>query len=102
VTRNRAGARVLTLTGEFLAGLSTALEAECGPTAAAVAKSCGRAWGRRYAARLDRELGQSFGAPFADRPLTEFTDCLAAAFGHHGWGLLALDYGRHDRGLIGA
>ena len=23
-----------------------------------------------------------------------------AAFGHHGWGLLALDYGRHDRGLI--
>jgi predicted hydrocarbon binding protein len=100
VTRNRAGARVLTLTREFLVGLAGALEAECGPTAEAVAKSCGRAWGRRYAARLERELGQCLGTPFADVPLAEFTDCLALAFNHHGWGLLALDYGRHDRGLI--
>jgi uncharacterized protein len=97
VTRNRAGARVLTLTREFLSGMATALETECGPTADAVAQSCGRAWGRRYAARLERELAQP---PFADRPLAEFTDCLAAAFNHNGWGLLTLDFGHSDRGLI--
>jgi hypothetical protein len=80
-----AGRRVLTLTPEFLAGLAASLESACGPTAGAVAKSCGRAWGRRLAGRL-----------------AESANGLSLAFNHHGWGLLTLDFNRLDRGLVAA
>src|SRR5687768_9232538 len=100
VARDRAGARVLALPEAFLDALDHTLLAECGPAAERVLRAAGRDWGRRFAERLERELGEYRGEPPAAAPVARFAADLRAAFRQLGWGLLALDFGRFDRGLL--
>ncbi len=100
VTRNRAGTRMVALTADFLLGLREALEHECGPTADLVLKTCGRTWGKAFAARMERELSDHLGRPVADEPLARFEAALVAMFSHHGWGKVRLDVSKHPQGLL--
>jgi hypothetical protein len=100
VMRNRAGTRMIALTSDFLTGLCSALEAECGPAAPAVLRSCGRTWGRRVGERLAKELEEFYGMPVAEFTMSLYEACLTEAFSHDGWGRLTFDFSRHDRGLI--
>src|SRR5262245_40283691 len=99
VARDRAGTRVLALPEELLRALDQTLAAECGPAAERVLKAAGRAWGRRYAERLERELGEYFGEPLAAAPVARFQAMLQSAFARLGWGLLSLDFRHYDQGL---
>ena len=100
VARDRAGTRVLGLPEPFLHALDQTLAAECGPAAERVLKSAGRTWGRRLAERLDRELADYNGEPLTAAPVAHFQAALTSAFARLGWGLLALDFGHYDKGLI--
>src|SRR5262245_57604578 len=100
VARDRAGTRLLALPEEFLDALDQTLAAECGPAADRWLKSCGRAWGRRLAERLDQELGDYFGEALAAAPLARFQAALRGAFRVLGWGVLTLDFRRYDKGLL--
>jgi hypothetical protein len=100
VARDRAGTRVVSLPEELLDGLHETLAAECGPAAERVLKSCGRAWGRRLAERLAHELGEYHNEPLAAAPVARFQAALHGAFCVLGWGVLALDFGRYDKGLL--
>jgi predicted hydrocarbon binding protein len=100
VMRNRAGTRMLALTGDFLLGLKAALDEECGPTADLVLKTCGRTWGAAFAARIERELSAHLGGPLGDEPLARFEAALVAMFSHHGWGKVRLDVSRHAQGVL--
>jgi uncharacterized protein len=100
VARDRAGTRVLALPEEFLDALGQTLAAECGPAAERVLKNCGRAWGRRLAERLAQELGDYHGEPLAAAPLARFQAALRGAFRALGWGVLAIDFSRYDKGLL--
>src|SRR5688500_11506654 len=72
VARDQAGTRVLALPEELLRALDQTLAAECGPAAERVLKAAGRAWGRSYAERLERELRDYFGEPLAAAPVARF------------------------------
>ncbi len=100
VARDRAGTRTLALPEAFLDALDETLAGECGPAAERVLKAAGRSWGRRLAERLERELGEFRGEPPAAAPVARFAADLRAAFRQMGWGLLALDFSRFDRGLL--
>lgn len=100
VMRNRAGTRMLALSSDFLLGLISALDNECGPAAVSVFRSCGRTWGKRVAERFAKEMEEYYGMPLADFPLSQFTACLCEMFNHHGWGKLALDFELFANGLI--
>lgn len=100
VTRNRAGTRMVALTNDFLLGFRGALADECGPAADTVLKTCGRTWGKRFAARFEREMTDFYGIAAGDFSMAMFHACLAEAFARHGWGRLELDLRLHDRGLI--
>jgi hypothetical protein len=100
VARDRAGTRVVALPEEFLRGLDQTLAAECGPAAERVLKAAGRTWGRRFAERLSSELDEYLDEPLTAAPVAYFQATLQSAFARLGWGLLALDFGRFDQGLI--
>jgi predicted hydrocarbon binding protein len=100
VARNRAGTRILSLTSDFLIGLRNALIFECGKSADTVMKSAGRKWGKQFAERLDKELGDHYRRPQGDCPLAMFQASLGEAFSHHGFGKLTIDVSLHDKGLI--
>ncbi len=96
----RGGTRIVALTGDFLRGLGESLSAECGPAANRVLKSAGKTWGRQFAERVERELGDYEGEPLRDRSFGEFAGRLAAAFSHHGFGTLALDAANAPIGVL--
>lgn len=100
VTRNRGGTRMLALTDDFLLGLHTALTQECGPAADEVFRSCGRTFGAQLARKLSAELQQFYGKPLTEFPMAMFEACLKQAFGRHGWGDVAFDFTRHDKGVV--
>jgi hypothetical protein len=97
---NRAGARMLGLGEDFLAGLDAALAARCGPVADVVRKSCGRAYGRRLGERLEAELAAYFGETVESYPLARLGAALVGLFSHHGWGRPRLDFSRYATGVI--
>lgn len=100
VAYNRAGARVLSLTDDFLKGLAAALAAQPNVDAARVCRACGRHWGRQFAARLERELSGFHGRPLLETPMPFFEACLVEAFRGHGWGVLTLDHTHARIGVI--
>ena len=100
VMRNRAGTRMLALTSDFLLGLVSALNNECGPAATAVFRSCGRTWGKRVAERFATEMQEYYGMPLSDFPLSQFNACLYEMFNHHGWGKLELNLDQFTHGII--
>ncbi len=100
VTRNRAGARLVYLTSDFLTGFRRAILDECGPAADVVFKTCGRKWGGFLAKQFDRELSAFLGQAVRDLPMAKFQACLADLFSHHGWGLVKVDFQQHAQGLI--
>lgn len=100
VTLNRAGTRLLALTNDFLIGLRTALNQECGEAADTVLKSCGRNWGTQFARKFERELSEFYHQPLSDFPLMMFEACLIEAFSRHGWGSIAIDLSHQDKGLL--
>jgi hypothetical protein len=60
----------------------------------------GREWGRRLAERLSNELGEYRGEPLPEAPVARFQADLQSMFRHLGWGLLSLDFGKYDKGLL--
>lgn len=98
--RNRAGARLVALTEDFLAGLCGGLSDACGDRAADVLKAIGRAYGRAEGQRLAAELEAYYGRPVADFPLAVTDSCLREAFSHHGWGTVKADFGRYEKGVL--
>jgi predicted hydrocarbon binding protein len=100
VTRNRSGARIITLSADFLLGLHKGITDECGPAAESVLKNCGIRWGTAFANRFETELSTFHGRAVTEFPLAEFQACLVECFSHHGWGKLTIDPSFSDRGLI--
>jgi predicted hydrocarbon binding protein len=100
VTRNRSGARIITLSADFLLGLHKGITDECGPAAESVLKNCGIRWGTAFAKRFETELSTFHGRAVTEFPLAEFQACLVECFSHHGWGKLTIDPSFSDRGLI--
>ena len=99
-TRNRAGTRIICLTADFLHGFRRAITDECGPAAETVFKSCGKRWGKLFAARFEKEMTEFYGKPLQEFMLALFQACLVELFSHHGWGKPVLDLTKHDKGLI--
>jgi hypothetical protein len=100
VAVDRGGTRLVSLPEDFLAAIHQTLTAECGPAAGRVLKAAGRNWGRRMAERLSAELGEYRGAPLAEAPVARFQADLQSAFRRLGWGVLTLDFGKYDKGLL--
>jgi hypothetical protein len=100
VTRDRAGTRLVGLPEDLLTALQGTLNAECGPAAGRVLKATGRDWGRRLAERLSAELAEFRGEPLAEAPVARFQTDLQSVFRRLGWGLLSIDFGKYDKGLL--
>lgn len=100
VTRNRSGARIITLSADFLLGLHKGITDECGPAADSVLKNCGVRWGTAFAGRFESELSTFHERPVTEFALAEFQACLVECFSHHGWGKVTIDPSFTDRGLI--
>ena len=98
--RNRAGARMLALTDDFLAAAQDTLEAEFGERAPAVLAAAAQDWGRRAAEQFAAEMEQYHGRPLAQLPLSLFAADLTEAFRRHGWGILSIDFAQHPYGLL--
>jgi predicted hydrocarbon binding protein len=97
---NRAGARMIALTDDFLIATHNSLEAELGDRAAIVLAAAARDWGRRAAEQFAAEMEQHHGRPLSNLPLSLFAADLTEAFRHHGWGVLNLDFAQHPYGLL--
>lgn len=102
VARNGAGTRILTIPADFLRAAQQVLVQECGPGASLIWKSCGRAWGQRFAARWEKELRAFHGMEVLDLSVAEFTTLLEQLFCHNGWGTLTIDLSQVEQGLIEA
>ncbi|MBY0455804.1 MAG: hypothetical protein K2V38_00545, partial [Gemmataceae bacterium] len=50
--------------------------------------------------RMARELEDFYGTPLTQFTMSLYEACLTQAFSHDGWGKLAFDFSKHDRGLI--
>ncbi|MFO0807429.1 MAG: hypothetical protein U0746_02265 [Gemmataceae bacterium] len=100
--RTRGGTRVVALTSEFLHAMSSSLATECGPAAGRVLKAAGRAWGKRFAAQIEGVLGDYEAMPLREVSFGEFAGRLAAAFSHHGFGILTLDTAHTGIGVLTA
>src|SRR5437763_179117 len=93
--RNRAGARMLALTDDFLLATLNTLRAELGEQAGAAVSALGRNWGRHAAEQFAAEMERYHGRPLMKLPLALFTADLTEAFRHHGWGAPAIDFSRY-------
>jgi predicted hydrocarbon binding protein len=100
VAVNRGGTRILSLTSDFLIGLRNALVFECGKAADVVLHSAGKRWGKSFAMRLGKELGEHHGVPLEELPLAVFTGCLVESFNAHGLGKLSVDIQLYDKGIL--
>ncbi len=99
-TRTASGARVCTLTSDFLLGFRDALVYECGKSFRPVMLACGKRWGRTFIARFEKELATAYQTPAKDLPAGVVHACLADAFNYHGWGRLTIDLSAAGHGLI--
>jgi predicted hydrocarbon binding protein len=99
--RNRAGARVVALTDECLVAVHNAIAEQFGGRSDAVLSAVGRDWGRRAGEQFAAEMAHHRERPLADLPLAVFAADLTAAFLHHGWGRVELDFDRFSRGILG-
>jgi predicted hydrocarbon binding protein len=99
---NRSGTKMCMMPAELLFGLRKALEDETGDAWRAILKRCGRIWGNRVARRFQREVGDYYGRPLYDLPMSEFTQLIEAYFRSHGWGNLRLDFTLAPSGIITA
>lgn len=97
---NRAGARIVVLTDDFLIAMHNSLEAQLGPRAAPVLAEFARDWGRRAAAQFSLEIETHHGKPVGQLPLSLFAADLTEAFRHHGWGVFRFDFNRYAQGFI--
>src|SRR5262249_36345569 len=86
--------------GDSPAALPQPPGAAGGRRAARVLKAAGREWGRGFAQRLAAELADFRGEPLTEAPVARFQTDLQSAFRHLGWGVLALDFSRYDKGLL--
>ena len=77
---NRAGARILALTDDFLIAVHNSLEAQLGEKAVAVLAQFTRDWGRRAAEQFSAEIENHHGKPLTQLPLGLFAADLAEAF----------------------
>jgi hypothetical protein len=100
VANDRAGTRLLALPETLLSALDLTFAAECASSANRIVKNAGRAWGLRWGERLESELDEYFGEPFAGSPVARFQAALASALARLGWGVLRLDFSRYDQGVI--
>lgn len=100
VTTARSGARLVSLTTDFLKGFRRAIQDECGPAADIVFKTIGRKWGGFLAARFESEQTAFLGRPLRDSSMAEFQTALGELFAAHGWGRIRLDLAKYDRGLL--
>jgi hypothetical protein len=96
VACDRAGTRVIGLSDDLFTALQQTLAEECGP----VLKAAGYEWGDGWAKRLAEELGQFHGQALSDVAVARFEANLCSAFRCLGWGILSLDFGKYDKGLI--
>ncbi len=97
---NRAGARMIALTDDFLVSLHNGLQAELGDRAAAVLKAVARDWGRRAAEQFAAEMEKHYGKPLSELPLGLFATDLTEAFRRHGWGLFRLNFNQYAQGVL--
>jgi predicted hydrocarbon binding protein len=97
---NRAGARMFALPDELLVALSNTVMKHRGERCGEVLKSIGRGWGKQAAEQLSNELSGFHERRLDEQPLSLFAADLTAAFLHHGWGRLQLDFSRYARGLL--
>jgi predicted hydrocarbon binding protein len=97
---NRAGARMIALTDDFLVALLNSLEAELGDRAAPVLKAAARDWGRRAAEQFSGEMEKHYGKPLSELPLGLFAADLTEAFRHHGWGVLRFNLNQYTQGVL--
>ncbi len=81
-----AGAKVLYLSSDVIRGIHQALHHEAGEAWTVIMKSCGRAWGRRVATALERELRTVAGRRFESVTVAEYLDLVQSYFAYHGWG----------------
>ncbi len=100
VLTNRSGRRMLALTNDFLLGLHRALAKECGDRVSDVLYRCGRKWGRNFGKGLADAWSEFYECTFQDFPLAFFQSLLSQEFACNGWGLLAVDYGHYQRGVL--
>lgn len=100
VLTNRSGRRMLALTNDFLIGLHRALAKECGDRVSEVLYRCGRKWGRNFGKGLADAWSEFYECSFNEFPLAFFQSLLAQEFACNGWGLLTIDYGHYQRGVL--
>ncbi len=100
VLTNRSGRRMLALTNDFLIGLHRALAKECGDGVSGVLYRCGRKWGRNFGKGLAAAWSEFYESDFKEFPLAFFQSLLVQEFACNGWGVLMLDYGHVDRGIL--
>jgi predicted hydrocarbon binding protein len=100
VTRDRAGTRLLGLTEDFLVAVRQTLDAECGAGTVRVLDAAGHDWGRALADRISAELEAYRGEPLAASSVARFEADVQSAFRQLGWGVLSLDFGRYDKGIL--
>jgi hypothetical protein len=98
--RDPAGTPMLVFPPSWLASLYDLLAAECGPAADRVLAGAGRTWGQGFAQRLQRELSEYYGAPFAEWPFARLEACVASALATMGWGRAELDTSRFEQGVF--
>ncbi|MCC6356431.1 MAG: hypothetical protein IT577_21300 [Verrucomicrobiae bacterium] len=88
---------------DLIQRLRETLEDEAGPAWKRVWKECGREWGRRVMADLDRRCSEVMGCALDDLPLEKFLDFLTEQVTAQGWGRLEVDLSDGpERGLIRA
>lgn len=97
---NRAGARMIALTDDFLVSLHNALEAQLGGKAAVVLSEFARDWGRHAGEQFAAEIEKHHGKPLSQLPLGLFGADLTEAFRHHGWGVFHFDFANYAQGLL--
>ena len=98
--QNRAGARMVALTDDFLVAMLNTLERELGAGADEVVKATGRDWGRRAAEQFAAEMQKYRGRALLQLPLAMFAADLAEAFRHHGWGAFRFDFSHYALGVL--
>lgn len=80
------GAKIIYLSSDIIVGIQKAIEYEAGEAWAVILKSCGKRWGKRVAAALEKELRSVANRRFDALTVTEYISLMEQYFSYHGWG----------------
>lgn len=101
--KNGAARRIIYVSSDLMRGIYQALHEETADAWKIIFQNCGRTWGKRVAATIDKELISGGRSSQADLPLQGYVKFIEAYFYQHGWGSLNIDLSNAaNHGLVSA